>query len=191
MITTNKKLIQKHILPVIQKNKNDYLLFDSEDTINELLQSLYNLKINPSPSYELEVIGLFIILWNKISYIISSKTVQTETDMNTELLIQQQMVSYIYQNYANIISLNDIAASGNVCRSKCCQIFKKYAGQSPMDFVNTYRLEYSQYLLQTTTLSITEICTTCGFNHLSYFSKQFQLKYGCTPRDYRKQGSVY
>lgn len=186
LITTNKKLIQKYITSVTQSNTEDYILFHSDDNMAETLQSMYNLKINPSPSYELEVIGLFHILWNKLYQITNSQSSEANSPTDAELLSQRQMVSYIYQNYPGNLSLDDIAAAGNVCRSKCCQIFKKYVGQSPMDFVNAYRLECSQHLLLTTSLNITDICIACGFNHLSYFSKQFQLKYGCTPREYRK-----
>ena len=58
-----------------------------------------------------------------------------------------------------------------------------------MDFVNEYRLEMSCQMLLTTELNITEICTACGFNHLSYFSKMFREKFGKTPREYRKNGN--
>lgn len=186
LITTNKKLIQKFVEPVTENHKPDYLLFQSEDNAAEIFQSLFDLKRNPSPSYELEVIGLFQKIWYKIYQKISTQHKDSLITADADLLSQQRMVSYIYQNYSGTLSLDDIAAAGNVCRSKCCQIFKKYVGQSPMDFVNAYRLECSQHLLLTTSLNITEICTVCGFNHLSYFSGQFRLKYGCSPREYRK-----
>ncbi|MBO5033614.1 MAG: AraC family transcriptional regulator [Lachnospiraceae bacterium] len=187
LITTNKILIKKYISAITQNSNKDYILFPDDKTMSELLVSIYNLKINPSPSYELEVIGLFHVLWKTIYNSMIAESDIYNANPTTELTYQQAMVSYIYQNYSNNITLNDIASAGNICRSKCCQIFKKYVGQSPMDFVNSYRLEVSQNLLLTTTLNITDICTTCGFNHLSYFTKQFQIKYGCTPRDYRKK----
>ena len=57
--------------------------------------------------------------------------------------------------------------------------------QSPVEFLNAYRLKISCQLLCTTRKSITEIAMLCGFNHLSYFSKYFMECYGCTPREYR------
>lgn len=100
------------------------------------------------------------------------------------------MVSYLYQHYSEKITLDDIAASGHVSRSKCCRIFKHYLQQSPIDFLNAYRLKVSCSLLASTDKSITEIALACGFNHLSYFSKYFAENYGCTPREYRKQASA-
>lgn len=189
LLTANPKLAAKYISAVTGSNKSDYILFHAGAPMAELLQTIYKLKTNPSPSYELEVIGLFHTLWNIIYNRSISESGNTEINIDTELSSQRKMVSFIYRNYANSLTLDDIAAAGNVCRSKCCQSFKKYVGQSPIDFLNTYRLECSQQLLMTTSLSITEVSTACGFNHLSYFSKQFQVKYGCTPREYRRKQS--
>ena len=69
-------------------------------------------------------------------------------------------------------------------------IFKEYLHQPPIDFLNKYRLKVSGYLLTHTQSSITEIALSCGFNHLSYFSKIFLREYGCTPTEYRKQMKI-
>lgn len=187
LITTNKKLYSKFIEPITNNPVLDYILFDSDDEGIRILKDIVKQKTSALPSYELNVISSFHVLWNQIYNRVSLQYCNHHENMDMDLTSQRQMVSYIYQNYANNISLDDIALAGKVCRSKCCKIFKKYVGQSPMDFLNSYRLECSQHLLLTTTLSITEICISCGFNHLSYFSKQFQTKYGCTPRSYRKK----
>lgn len=115
----------------------------------------------------------------------SAVSCKNKSESEQELNIQKDMVSFIYQHYPEKISLTDIAAAGHVGRSKCCQIFKHYMQQSPVDFLNTYRLKISCRLLCTTQKSITEIAILCGFNHLSYFSKYFMECYGCTPREYR------
>lgn len=95
------------------------------------------------------------------------------------------MISFIYKNYNSKITLDEIAGSGNICRSKCCRIFSKYLMQSPIDFLNTYRLEMSRNMLSSTDKSITEIALSCGFNHLSYFSEMFQRQFKCTPSEYK------
>lgn len=100
---------------------------------------------------------------------------------------QKAMVSYIYQNYSGKITLDDIAAAGHVSRSKCCRIFHDYLRQSPVDFLNRYRLESSRRLLGESGLSVTDTATACGFGHLSYFSKLFRECFGCTPKEYRKR----
>lgn len=188
LLAGNKKLYEKYIAPVTEDAELDYLLFDVKSGASEILQEIFWLKKDGGDSYELEVVSRFHRLWKIIlGSVGEGGSFNPKENMDADLTAQRQMVSYIYQNFASNLSLEEIASAGRVCRSKCCQIFKKYVGQSPMDFVNSYRLECSQHLLQTTNMKITEICTTCGFNHLSYFSKQFHLKYGSTPREYRKK----
>ena len=106
------------------------------------------------------------------------------------MAVQQTMVSYIYQHYPEKIGLSDIAQAGNVCRNKCCQIFSRQLHQSPIDFLNHYRLEVSRNLLDNTSWSIIKIAQACGFNHSSYYSKLFRQAYRCTPIEYRKKGKA-
>lgn len=105
----------------------------------------------------------------------------------TDLELQKDMVSYIYQNYRKKLTLAKIASSGRVSRSKCCQMFRHYLQQSPIDFLNDYRLRVSCNLLRNTELRITEVALSCGFNHLNYFSKRFVERFGYTPKEYRKR----
>ena len=111
----------------------------------------------------------------------------TAKPQEPDLLVQREMVSYIYSHYSESINLDEIAAAGKVCRNKCCQIFRRYLSQSPIDFLNHYRLEVSCHLLSNTKMSIAEICTACGFHHQSYYSKIFLRTYSCSPRDFRKR----
>ena len=186
LITMNKSLYEKFVEPVTKNQGMDYLVFDREEAAGEILKEMYRLKMCQSVTYELEVIQLFHRLWKNIYEIAVTKYEDVKQPVDHELQAQRQMVSFIYCNYSAGILLDDIAAAGKVCRSKCCQIFKKYAGESPMDFVNEYRLEVSCQMLLATDLNITEICIACGFNHSSYFSKMFKEKYGCTPKEYRR-----
>ena len=104
----------------------------------------------------------------------------------SDLALQKKMVSFIYEHYQEILTLDMISSAASISRSKCCIIFRQYLQQSPIDFLNKYRLEVSRYLLTNTASSITGIALSCGFNHLSYFSKLFCAAYGYTPREYRR-----
>ena len=109
---------------------------------------------------------------------------------HTELNLQRAMVAYIRQNYGERLSLSDIASAGHVSRSRCCQMFRRHLQQTPVDYLNSYRLKTAANLLRGTNRTVTEIALSCGFNHLSYFSKMFLQVYGCTPKEYRKTGGA-
>lgn len=188
---SNKTLLQTYVAPVIEDADCEYLHFHANQIrgqeIAGYLEQIRCLKEGAAKAYEMQVIAVIYQLWSRLlqcgEFIVRDNSKHGSSDLE----IQKNMVSFIYQHYAEQISLEDIAASGNVSRSKCCMIFKHYMQHSPVDFLNTFRLKTSCSLLQNTEKSITEIAFSCGFNHLSYFSKQFIKNFGCTPREYRSQ----
>ena len=190
----NKALLQKYVTPVIENADCEYLHFSSKQArgqeIAEYLEQIRCLKEGAANAYEMQAIAVRFQLWSSLLQCGEFVIRDSKSDRNGELEIQKNMVSFIYQHYAEQISLNDIAASGNVSRSKCCLIFKHYLQQSPVDFLNTLRLKTSCSLLRNTDKSITEIAFICGFNHLSYFSKLFIRSFGCTPREYRNSKNI-
>lgn len=99
----------------------------------------------------------------------------------------KQMLGFVHRQYSERITLEQTAAAGGVSRSKCCQIFKKYMGSSPNDYVVSFRLEKAMEQLRTTDQMVTDIAFSCGFNSASYFAEVFTNKKGCTPREYRRK----
>ena len=105
--------------------------------------------------------------------------------LDENVRIQRAMLNFIHLNYPQRITLDQIAASGGVCKSKCCQLFKKYMGRSPNEYLNAYRMEKAAEMLRGTDTPITEISYACGFCGPSYFSSQFLKRKGCSPSEYR------
>jgi Transcriptional regulator containing an amidase domain and an AraC-type DNA-binding HTH domain len=98
-----------------------------------------------------------------------------------------EMIEYIHHSYANNVSLDSIAESGLVSRSRCCKLFSKYIGKSPNRYLNEYRITKSCEMLQETNRSIYEISFACGFQTASYFSYVFRQTMEETPQEYRKK----
>lgn len=97
-----------------------------------------------------------------------------------------KMTEFIHENYSNKISINDIASSGAVCRSRCCNLFSMYIGETPNNYLNKYRIKKSCEMLKETNRLISEIAIACGFQTSSYFSYIFRKEVGMMPQDYRK-----
>lgn len=97
------------------------------------------------------------------------------------------MTGFIHRHYDMKITLDDIAASGAVCRSKCCELFNKHLGQTPNTYVTRYRITKSCDMLRETNRTVCDIGIACGFQSASYFSSVFCRETGLTPQDYRKQ----
>jgi AraC family transcriptional regulator len=57
-------------------------------------------------------------------------------------------------------------------------------------YVNALRLTASVQLLRTSTLSVMEVASHCGFSCLSHFYHLFHAHYGLTPHAMRMQQDV-
>lgn len=101
-----------------------------------------------------------------------------------------KMTEFVHQKYDLKITIDDIALAGNVCRSRCCELFGKYLSQTPNTYLNRYRIQKSCDMLRETKRSMVEIAMACGFQSASYFSYTFRREMGCVPQDYRKKAMV-
>ena len=100
------------------------------------------------------------------------------------------MIGFIKNNYGRKISLDDIAAAGSVCRSKCCEYFSKYVGKTPNAYLTRYRIGKGGEMLRETNRSVLEVAIACGFQSPSYFTRVFQKELSMTPREYRDHSNI-
>ncbi len=63
--------------------------------------------------------------------------------------------------------------------------FKRYYGESPLEYVKRRRIETACHLLSTELYSITDVALLSGFDSVSYFSSEFKRYMGCSPKEYR------
>lgn len=103
-----------------------------------------------------------------------------------QLMALWKMTGFIHQYYDTKIMLNDISYAGVVCRSKCCEIFSKYIGQTPNTYLMRYRIQKSCEMLRESNRTISDIALSCGFQSASYFTYVFRKEIGSIPLDYRK-----
>lgn len=187
----NIAMYQNDVQPVVENRNIDFLHMRAEtgnrNEITGLVEKLVNFSQREEKTESYALIGTFYELWDKIlRQLHIQKDVHNGNDYS-EVALQKKMITYIYKHYQESLSLEDIAASGNICRSKCCRIFQKYLKQSPIDFLNAYRLEISRKLLMDTSYSITQIALSCGYNYASYYTRAFLKKYQESPSEYRKK----
>lgn len=191
LLQSNSWMYQTMVEPMIGNEGIEYLLFEENDsddygTMSACMREMPVLRQKAMRGYEWEVMSHLNRIWRVVFRRCEEFPMETRRILQEDKQVQREMVSYIFSHYTEPLTLEEIAASGKVSRSKCCVIFKKFLGESPIDFVNSYRLEKSCLELRNTRHSITEIALRCGFNHSSYFTKLFTRKYGCTPSRFRK-----
>ena len=97
-----------------------------------------------------------------------------------------RVCEHIDKNLDKELSLSEVAELVNMSDSAFSHFFKKRTGMSYINYVNNQRIAKACTLLAETTLSASEICYDCGFNHKSNFIRIFRKKKGMTPIEYRK-----
>lgn len=189
LLTGEQTLRRDFVLPILTGQTPEYWLMPADTELGgltaECVDRIVQLKTQGRRAYELEAAGLLHILWAGLWRSAEEDFESGQCRRDPDVETQKEMAAYIGLHYGEKLTLEGIAAAGHVSRSKCCQIFRRFMGQTPVEYVNTYRLKLSRDLLVETDKSITEIALACGFNHLSYFSRIFFRSFGATPSEYR------
>ena len=132
-----------------------------------------------------DILAVVSVCAGLIDNIMKRDVSDKEHETNPEWAVIRKMVGYIQNHYKEEIRLEEIAAAGVVCRSKCCQLFREKLHTTPMNYVLRYRLEKACDLIRDGK-NITEAAFSCGFQGLSYFSESFKKTYGMKPSQYLK-----
>lgn len=98
-----------------------------------------------------------------------------------------QVLSYITEHYAEHITNRELAAMMHLSEDRFGHLFRKNVGMAPQQYVTETRLEKAKELIQSSDFTITEISRIVGFQDYNHFGRQFQKRYGCTPRELKKQ----
>ena len=99
----------------------------------------------------------------------------------------QQCIDYIKENFAQNITITEIAKAGDLSPFYLNKTFKTILGETPIRYVTKIRIRYSMALLYNSDLTIDEIAEQCGFQNANYFSKVFKKYTNMSPTDFRKQ----
>lgn len=95
-------------------------------------------------------------------------------------------IQYLQSNYANKLSLDEIAHNVHISPTYLSRVFKRETGTSMVDFLNRIRIEKSKELLANHQIRLIEVALQCGFESQSYFNRMFKQFCNMTPQQYRK-----
>lgn len=183
--------VRGYIEEITGRNTPAYMIFDStvynEKTVVELVTKINAAVQSGRERIEAELIGRLYLLLGKISESVRRCGENAYAPDVKKLDAMHRMVGFIQKNYASKLTLEDIAYAGMVCRSGCCEIFRRYLHKTPVEFLNEYRISKSIELLPDASLNMTRIAELCGFNSSSYFTETFTRLIKCTPSEYRKR----
>ena len=193
----NSDMVKKYLRPVYRQQLLPEIYYPtakvpSLDHIISELSTVCTLSLDNAPEntmfpLELFVLGaisqLFAIILHEKRYAPNQMTAGENTH---KIDLLKTIFEYIEIHYASSITLEDLSSVANMNPSYFCRFFRSITHQSPMEYVNMYRIEKAAQMLHSTGLPVMDICLECGFNECSNFIKVFKKYKGITPGQYRK-----
>lgn len=107
------------------------------------------------------------------------------------LTVSDEIVNYIQLHYNEDLSNDIIAKIFNFTPKHVNKLVKNKTGYPVHKYVIICRISKAIEYLQTSNMSISEICDEIGFNDIAYFSKYFKQLIGVSPSTYRNKKSRY
>ena len=175
-------ILKKYILPMLDSHAFAYSLLLLKPYQIIMLKKLQNWKKEP--------LGYFSVM-NFLSQVFEEILKEFEEDTETPdregTRLFHEMLGFVHANFAQPLSVKDIADSAILNKNRCTALFKKYTNMSPIKYLNEYRLYTAKNMILHTDKSISDISADVGYNQSSHFIEQFRLSYGMSPLKYRNK----
>jgi len=151
---------------------------DSKEIFN--LNNSFIKEIDSIESLEMLSFVLTNVINRFVSYVFEFGDIKHSDTM-------QKIASYVKNNYMNRITLEDISDHVYMSKSYISKIFKEEMNISLTSYINKVRIEKATHLLLNQSLSIADVANLTGFDDQSYFTKQFKIVTGLSPKKYREK----
>jgi AraC-like DNA-binding protein len=179
----NSSIYEKYFAPFLNTRTEGFKISGTSGILSLLAQIR---ELNSSVfGYELECQKIIIQIWLQTLLYAKDNALPNGTE-NKHTERMKEILSYIYNNYGEKFTADDIAKHLNVSRGECFRCFKHFMNKPLVKYINEYRLQRAAALLRETEMPVTEISTKCGFENPGYFGKTFKEMYYIAPLQYRK-----
>ena len=144
------------------------------------------LLLKPSRMEEInEALGTMIANLKKDGLETQSEDDSLDDELSANSFIVRQALLYFYENYAQKLTLADIAEHCYVSQWHLSKLLNKHTGKSFYDLLNEARIRAAKRLLANPSLKISDICELVGYADLGHFSRVFKKFEGTSANEYR------
>lgn len=185
----------RYSLPFEADNKYSVILLDesnlSDEAAIDKINNIIAVNLTKKRGYELLTKGYLSMLMAQMLEYCAGENVSfsgRNVPSQDELRVRSA-INFMQENYADIITLEDIADRIHVSRNECCRCFKRVTMTTPVEFLIRLRVFEAAKVIYKNPLSVdtfSELAFKTGFNNTSYFNKMFRRYIGCTPKEYTK-----
>lgn len=111
----------------------------------------------------------------------------TKCEQNDHEKIVSDMIEFINQNYNYISNVEQIAESVYVSASYARMIFKKYVGQTVLQYLTSVRMDEAKRLLSNPSSRVYEVAEAVGYKNKPHFVSVFKRQVGMYPNEFKQQ----
>lgn len=195
MIASSSSLIyEKYVRPIVQHGKPFLVMHQTESwerEVCELYHHIVTICLAENDLTELRIQAGISELWARLFHVLYRE--ETEQWENKNILAQarlRKMMQFIWDHFAEKITLDDIAHSANISKSAALRCFRSSMQTSPVGYLNDYRLHRAKELLLASHGTVSDIAVSVGFDNVGYFDRVFRRAFGLTPKQFAKQGKL-
>ncbi len=135
----------------------------------------------------IELAKVYLLDWHHAGALPYASLVTAKQGNDAQIATCQEWLADNYKQASPVAAMAEM--SGMPERSFNRRFFHA-TGLSPLDYVQSLRLEEAKQMLETTTLAVEAIAQEAGYGDASFFGRLFKRKIGVTPAQYRKRFSA-
>ena len=155
------------------------------DTLDRQIHHIYDLRGNTLAS-SVEMSGR---LYTALACLLKNSDMRTVNNSYSDYV--KAALDFMQSHYSYPISIQEVADYVGVSRSHLFRAFEQCLNQSPKEYLTSLRIEAACRMLDDTSLSVTVIANSLGFDNSLYFSKVFRKAMGCSPTEYAHRHGHY
>jgi YesN/AraC family two-component response regulator len=161
---------QQQQIKGLETGANDYITkpFDFE-VLNAKIKSLLELNSAMKSTYTKQI---------------TLKAPDVRIDSSDEVLLQE-IVLFLEQHITNPqLSVEGLSKQFGMSRSTLYAKLLQIAGQTPIEYIRSFKLKKAAILMEKSNMTIAEIAYQVGFTTPNYFARSFKQKFGMQPSEY-------
>lgn len=115
---------------------------------------------------------------------------EQEDEHSANSFIVRQAIGYLEENYAERLTLQDLADHCYVSQWHLSKLLNKHTGKNFYELLNETRIAAAKRLLRDPSLKIGDICELVGYVDTGHFSRVFKKIEGMSANEYRNKADL-
>lgn len=168
-------------LEILKNDLTTYLKPAQNHELTALLVEFMEIYLEPdSDTYALRCIGSICRIFGKLLEYVPYRKMTESAYLfrNKKMARLSRITEYIDTNYAERITLEELAQRENVTKTYLSHFIHDNLNMTFQEYVSSVRFERALKLIRSTSLCLTDISVVSGFSDVKYLSKMLEKRFG-------------